>query len=270
MTSLVASTTVVQQQVVIVTAYFQMKSKLPHETYTKYARNFFTNVYFSKISVVFFTSETVREEWKDFLTFPNIKIVIVPDDAIHTVFVAYKKWKREFWAKHIDLDLEKEHSVELGMIWYEKPHFILQAAAMFPEFQFYIWVDVGCVRNACEATCIQFFGHRFLKQHLLDEETKKQDKLHLQCINEIEYKNFYQFQDRSIAGAIMFGSKKAWMKHVELYDAILMEYDVANKCATKDQHIIRSCVDRRPDLYQLHTPPEPLFVDIWFFFLQSL
>lgn len=257
-----------EKNTLLVTAYFKLnKSKLSHDIYIQYAKRFFNALAQNKIPTIFFTTDDVHQELQTLIP-PNVKVISLAANTEECLpkLTAYRKWGREFWNNHFDLDQEKNiHSPELAMLWYEKPHFILRAADLMPSCLFYVWVDFGCIRNFESESVFTHFT-----KNLIQNIDEKKDVLHLQCLNTIEKKEFYQFHDRSIAAAIMFGTKKAFAQHVQLYDEVLYKYNSADKCGSKDQHIIRSCVDQDPTKYHLHFKPDDLKVDEWFFFLQIL
>lgn len=238
---------------IIVSAYFKIKSKFPHEVYKEHLTRFFTSI---QGKVVFFTTKDVYDE---FSFIPNTK-------NIHFVFLqfheleAFKKYSIHFW-KHHSLKDPENHSESLAAVWYEKPHFVLRACKLFPNYKNYIWCDAGCIREDISEQQLTNFGSRY---------TLTDHYLHLQHIYPRYYKDYYQEYDVYIAGAIMFGSPQAWKQHVKLYNQVLKEYHLHNQYVSKDQHLIQSCVDKKPQYYMLHEPDQNLKVDRWFFFLQYI
>jgi hypothetical protein len=242
---------------VIVSAYYKIPSKLSHANYISYLERWFRSI---KTSVVFFTTPDIQEEilsWKYNLS--HIKFVHLPFEELSV----WKKFGREFWIRQIDRDPEKYHTVELAAIWYEKKEFILKAMDILPENDIFIWCDAGCIRDNNSEICAANFGSR----SILNLNT---NKLYVQKINNIHPKNFYQYPDICIAGAIIAGNKKAWIEHSYLYDSVCNEYDLHQISCTSDQYITCTCIDRNPSLYECVSPNMPTTVDIWFFLLNIL
>lgn len=246
--------------IIIVSAYFKIPSKFTHDTYLPFLLRFFRSVP-KHIPLLFFTSTDVVEELKTHIALQdNMKFIIIDD--IYSTWIAFRKFGLALWQNHALLDQEK-HSPELAAVWYEKTHFILRAASMAPEDDknVFVWCDAGCVRNDESEHCLTEFGSRFVMR-------EGDHTLHLQCVDDIEKKDFYSHLDKCVAAAIMFGSKKAWTNHQMVYDDMLLTYNKNNYCISKDQHILLSCAHVFPEWYTLHKLPDKLSVDPWFFFLE--
>ena len=91
-------------------------------------------------------------------------------------FVANVKYAKHFqqaFDRHPEKALMK--SPVLGHIWYEKKEFVKRAMLLFPNELFFIWCDIGILRDA---TCLQAyadFGKRIEtmphKFHILELKT---------------------------------------------------------------------------------------------------
>ena len=239
----------------IVSAYYKIPSKQSHSNYIPYLQRWFRSL---SAPAIFFTTPDMYEEilsWGYSLT--QIQFVMLPI----TEFTAFQKYGYSFWEEQCRIDVEKYHTPELAGIWYEKKEFVRRAMNIYCEETIFIWCDAGCIRDQESENAFCQFGMR--------EATLNDNTIHLQYINSI-IKSFYCYPDRSIAGAIIAGNRNAWIAHCELYDTVIEEYLSANICLNMDQYIIKSCADRKPDLYTLHTIPAMNRIDEWFFFLGVL
>lgn len=239
---------------VIISAYFQFKSKKPHKDYVFYLQRFFRSI---RTKTFFFTTPTLIEEIKGW-NFNNENIEFIPMEIEE-----WKAWKlgREFWQRQKERDPEPYHTPELGAIWYEKKMFVERVMQFF-EADLYVWCDAGCVRDDIAENSLQNFGKRNI--HFND------NCIHFQQINHSEKKDFYRFPYSKIAGAIIAGNKKAWQDYIQLYNVILEKYDNARVTCMSDQYISLSCYDMNPSLCKLHLYNPSSKIDKWFFFLEIL
>jgi len=236
----------------IVSAYYKIPSKQPHEWYLPYLIHWFRTV---RGHIVFFTTLDVVEELKNFVDLSHVKFYILPFEQLAANLKGH-----EFWIRQYARDEERYHSPQLGMIWYEKRHFIHKAIGLHPEVDVFIWCDAGCVRDEKSFTAARHFGTR--------SKDLNDGKMHLQQVNAFPQKEFCKFPDFCIAGAIMAGNRTAWLSFIELYEKSLDEYDAYGISAIMDQNVMHRCVLNKPDKFTLY--PQESTVDIWFKFLEFL
>lgn len=237
---------------VIVSAYFKIPSKQPHEVYIRYIRNFFASV---SVDVVFFTSADILT---DLGSIPkNVTICL-------TSLASLEDFGMDFWTRQSSRDTERYHTPQLGIIWYAKKTCVLRAMRLRPSESVFIWCDAGCIRDdACLSAASQF-GRR-TNINLND------GSLHVQELIDQEIdltKMFHTFPERWIAGAIIAGNRQAWTHYKTIYDAMLDEYDDAGVSACSDQYVTASCIQRHPAFFTLHS--EHVSVNDWFKFLELL
>ena len=183
----------------IVSAYYKIPSKQPHEWYLPFLINWFRTI---RGNIVFFTTLDVVEELKCFVDLSHVKFYILPFEDL----IANLKGI-EFWNRQYARDVERYHSPQLGMIWYEKRHFVYKAMQL----------DTGCIRNNISQNTANYFGTRMT---ILND-----NKMHLQQVNTFEPKEFCRYPDFCIAGAIMAGNRIAWLQFIDIYEKSLDEYD---------------------------------------------
>jgi hypothetical protein len=238
----------------IVSAYYKIPSKRPHEKYVPDLIRWFRSVGTAE-NVHFFTTEDVRDELKSIVNTGSVVFHILPFEQL----TAVTKLGREFWERQYARDPERYHSPELGMIWYEKRHFVRRVMEIDPSTLF-IWCDAGCVRDDVSERAGSRMGTRGV---MLDD-----DKLHMQQLYPLLSKDFYRYPDRSSAGAIMAGNRSSWLKFIDHYEESLLEYDLAGVPAIMEQYVYARCAQKQSDSYRLHSVRTA--VDSWFQFLEIL
>lgn len=241
----------------IVSAYFKIPSKRPHSEYILYLQNFFSSI---SGPAIFFTSDDVYDELKARIP-PNFTICIMSIEN----FEAQKRYGEEFWnyQNSINPQVDCNHTAMLGMIWYEKKEFVLRAISLFPMFDAYVWCDAGCIRTEESIRAARYFGRRN-SSWLLD------NKLHIQSINyqPPEWTHLRAHMKQYIAGAIMGGTRVAWLNYKTAYDNMILEYVERGFCCLDDQYVTLGCVYASPHLFVEHTDPSN--VDKWFKFLEKI
>jgi len=201
-------------------------------------------------NVHFFTTEDTRDEIKSLVNTHNVIFHILPFDQL----TASTQWGREFWNRQYERDRERYHSPELGMIWYEKRHFVCRVMEI-DSSDIFIWCDAGCVRDGALEESAQTFGRRGII---------RDDRIHLQSVETPVFSEFYTHPYVCIAGAVIAGSRSAWARYNIIYDKALSEYDEAGISAISDQYVTMRCIDKSPDTFTLHLD------NSWFKFLELL
>jgi hypothetical protein len=238
----------------IVSAYFKIPSKRPHEWYIDHVVRFFRGV---RGNVVFFTTPDVIDEVQKHTKTDHVKIIYMQFHEIHAFSSA---WGREFWERQYSRDRERYHSPELGAIWYEKREFIRKAMDMV-ESDVYIWCDAGCVRDSLSETGLSSLGQR-------KTFDTNDGRIHLQHVCNASYFRFYIYPNAFVGCAIISGNKSAWTSYRSVYDDILTKYDKHEISGISDQYVTQSCIIKEPDLFVLHN--ETTVGDLWFKFLHLL
>jgi hypothetical protein len=237
----------------IVSAYFKIPSKKPHDWYVPYLIRFFKGVNSTKL--VFFTTDDVIEELKPLVDLSNVRFLVMNFEDIN----AFKQYGREFWEIQYERDPERYHSLELGAIWYEKKEFILKAS-QYVKANVYIWCDAGCVRDDISSHYLQNFGERSVDLN--------DGKIHLQLIKPHKKCDFYVYSTVYIGCGIIAGNINAWVMYKNLYDTVLEKYNKNKISGTSDQYITASCIDEIPELFKLYGVKT--ICDEWFKFLELL
>ena len=239
--------------VCIVSAYYKIPSKKPHDWYTPYLLRWFRSV--RAESIHFFTTQDVIDEVSLQVDVSHITFHCIPFSEL----TANSK-DTEFWERQYARDKERYHSPQLGMIWYEKRHFVRRAMEFDTTSDIFIWCDAGCIRNDTSENAARLFGKR---NHPLND-----NKIHLQCIARPVLKEFYQYPDKSIACGIMCGNRSAWLNFIKEYEISLDDFDKVGVPAIMDQYVVIRCFLKNISLFHLY--PQVGIVDEWFKFLEFI
>jgi len=240
---------------VIVSAYYKIPSKAPHEKYLPYLLNFFRNV--MSRPIVFFTTPDVIEEIQSHgITTDSVNIVYLPFEEL----MAFQRYGVDFWKRQKERDCEDYHTYQLGAIWYEKKEFVLRAIEIV-KADIYIWCDAGCIRDDGLCIAARAFGSR--NANVLND-----NRLHLQQVDSYRKSDFYKFDYNCIAGAIIAGNEAAWKQYSQLYNTVLEKYDANCVTGMSDQYVGLSCVDTNPELFLMY--PQSSSINKWFKFLELI
>lgn len=249
----------------VVTAFYDMPSKFPKETYVNWIRNFFENV--DCYLVVFIEEENkalveqLRSKYMD-----KTKIIILP----RAIWIANTRWTHQLWADEMQKDSEnKIHSPDLYKIWYEKKEFVLRAIELNPfNHSKYVWCDAGLVRSQETLSWMTNFANAERihedKMLLLQIDPFTEDD----CVLQPDglYGNFKE--KNRIGGGIQAATKETWKSWSQRYDVMMQKYLTANRFVGKDQSIMASLILENPTSALLIKPPKGRYshpLDTWFF-----
>lgn len=258
---------------IIVSAYFKIPSKAPHEFYIPHVTRFLKYI---KNPIIFFTTPDLKKEFEILRGDLPIHFIII--NSIYDIN-AFVKYGYNFWLDQCKIDVEKYHTPELSALWYEKKEFVKKAILFIENMDIndnkynlntkipFIWCDAGCVRSDDWIHMIKSFGNKI--------NVIPKDKLMFQLLKEIPNKDFFVYPDVHIAGAIICGYKDSWFKYSDLYDDMIKIY-VNNKiCVNMDQHVWASVILKNPCYFKLCKYYEFYNIiynkiDKWFFLLGYL
>ena len=250
----------------IVTCYYKISSKRPHEHYVKYIDYFLGNLN-PNINLVLFTSSDMVGFFNKYTSVkPNIRVVVKEFEQI-PLYIKYK----DIWEKQYMLDNQKNtgRTWKCYVIWNSKINFVTEAIELnlfknnsIESSNKYVWVDIGCVRDIHHASLVKNFPN------VLKISENKLDIILLDG----EFKNPNQkfFRDEiHFAGAIFGGSAGVFKRLSELYYKKFSEYLENNQFIGCDQQIISSVYLENKDLFNaIITPLRKINkIDPWFYLL---
>jgi glycosyltransferase involved in cell wall biosynthesis len=245
------------QKTMLVSSYFKIPSKQSHSFYEVHLRRFFRA--FSGRSLFFVCNKEIRT-W----------ILNLGTDLSKTVFHVcefhelpiLQKFPLEFWQRHVQLDAEKYHTPELGIIWNNKKECLQLAKENCTNATWFLWIDAGCIRDDGWLVSCSDFGSR---QSL-------RPGIYLQTLHDIpKSQEFFQYDNVFIAGAILYAHTDFIDSLVSAYDAMILKYEAANISAISDQYILASLVNTESFLHTIpYASLKSVCIDKWFFFLQYI
>ena len=244
----------------IVTAYFKIPSKKPHEFYVPHLRKFLSWV---RSPILFFTTPDLVDELGSMRP-KEFPITFVTYNSVYEI-EAFQKYGLDFWKNQYVIDPSRYHTPELCAVWYNKKEFVKKAVDIIGGDEPFIWVDAGCIRHDYWRFFVPTFGQNV--------NAIPKDKVIIQLMEPSipKEKEFFIFPDVYVAGAIIAGYKEAWERYSTAYDVIFSKYVKAGVCANMDQFVMASVANAFPDAV------EPIYdqdwndhLDRWFFFLKFL
>ena len=236
----------------IVTAYYNIPSKQPKENYIQYIKLFFKYI---KNKVLFFTDQEHYLELKEFAG-DNIQFEILKFEELDI----FNDFSIEFWKENLKLDPEPYHTWQLGSLWANKSRFVKKASEIFPNYDWYMWVDAGCVRTEKWEPILKDFGTR---------ENSLIPNVYIQSLNKnIPNNNFftYKYGVDYIAGSHILFHKNYIDEYIKLYNETVESYSKNNISAIMDQYIITSISLKQTFIHRIELPDIESVIDRWFFF----
>lgn len=236
----------------IVTGYFQVSSKFPHEKYVKWMENMLKYV---ETPMVIFTDrksvELIKELRKKHLAFT--KIVVMELEDFHTY-----QYLPDF-RRHHEFDLEKDkHSPELYMIWSEKSFFVRRAMEMNVfHSDYFFWCDIGSLRGQVDSP-----DHRKMTHWpYITDKNRPKNQVVLAQTGPIVKDDLDRDEDGVMrgdqrrrlhtVGGLFGGSRRALEEWATEYERLLRMYLKKDKFAGKDQLIYLNILVNKPDLINL-------------------
>jgi hypothetical protein len=233
----------------IVSAYYKIPSKKPHEFYMEQMERFFA---FMRKPILFFTEEALIEDLNK-ISGPNVEFAVQPFNELD-VFTEYPP---KFWKEQRRRDTEEYHTWQLGALWANKKHFLDRASEIKTDTDWFVWVDAGCVRLPHWAPIMREFT---------DRNRFQEPGIYMQLLKPPKpEENFFRAPAVHIAGAIIVAHRSFIKRYIEEYNATLDCYDSLKIPAIMDQYIMASI--KQPWVHKVEIPSDQIFPDDWFFFL---
>ena len=234
----------------VVSAYYSIPSKEQPNFYYPNIQRFFKYV---TTPVMFFTdveNYAILKEWAG----SNVRFIIQNFESLDI----FKDFSQGFWQDQVKIDPEKYHTWQLGALWASKTRFVKQASQIDPTYDWYMWVDAGCVRNDDWKICIDAFGKR---------KVPDSPGVYIQLLKSIpDHKSFFQFPDVYVAGSHILLHKSYIDNYNELYAETLKTYESQRIPAIMDQYIIASMIKTATFIYPILYDPQLNVPCEWFFF----
>ena len=231
--------------VTIVTAYYVINSKFPASKYGEWIQKFMK----IKSNKVIFTDNKSKNYISKY-ELKNTNTTYIITDIKDFLVSKYDN----LWDKHLRMDHEKNHNINLYKIWAEKTNFMLKAMNINPyNTTNFVWCDIGCFRNDMR---INNFLH-------WPKSKKINDKvILLQLYNFLpkELVNVNKIDERfrkvvRIGGGIIAGNLDTIPKWHNAYYQTLQKFFENNIFAGKDQNVYAFTILQNPSLVHIVRPP---------------
>jgi hypothetical protein len=229
---------------IIVSAFYAGKNKYDTNgmIYYDYMKNFLPYVEHKMVIFVENKNEFVDNlEKHNIMLKPNIILIERP---IAQFLVA-----KYDWDQHYLLDPEKNlHSTHLYKVWNEKVNFMKIASELYPSDNYYVWTDIGVVRDKMLRPFMRYFPDKNLEK----------DKMHFLRINRLDVGYNGTTVDVSnqqhISGGIFAGYRNTLSDYHTKYYEMLDNFFKMNIFAGKDQNVIFNLTLRYPEMFVLTNP----------------
>lgn len=255
--------------ITFVSAYYEIPNKHGSKLFQEWMTHClsFTQAQF----VIFSTGKAL--EWLQ-THFPRFYYVDLPIEQWTTY--AFKPQLE----KQLEMDPEKDiHTVELYMIWNEKPFFVQRAIALdvFKSTHF-CWMDIGMIRDSRLSLLMTEFPRNsglttlcsFGRMVLLAIESN-----HLSLFSDCDEQGISKVNKNphtiySIGGGIIFGPKLMYLNYIQQYKTYFTLYLEHHVFVGKDQNLISNLHARFPEQFtlidakQIHVWMNIYQSDVWF------
>jgi hypothetical protein len=235
-----------QFKITLVSAFYSFKNKYGDNgnVYITWMKNFLP---FCNNGIVLFVENIAS--FKKLMKDNNINLpsnIILQECLMDNFLVSKYNW--DF---HHSIDVEKSyHNIGLYKIWNEKVNFLKKTLVLNPyNSDFYIWMDIGCVRDRNVSPFITQFP---------DFEMLEHNKIHMLEIKKHTHKfngEIIDFNTKIIEsnlGAGIFGGDIQAINTLHnLYYNLMDEYFLKMVFAGKDQNIFYNLYLRYPNLFKI-------------------
>lgn len=262
--------------VTVVTCYYIIPNKRPHENYIQWIKNFFSipcNMHIFTDNNTIELLKTIRHESS------NTHYEILPIENF------YVSKYDDLWAHSLSIDIEKKyenvnHTVELYKIWAEKI-FMCREAIRKNIFgsEIFCWSDIGCVRNTDMFPVVYTFPCG-LPKYL------EKNKVMFSCVTQITNGD-YEFNENKISkifenlscdtsctsknriqGGFFAGYAEPLLKYSNMYEEELELFRKTKTFAGKDQYIMTNILLKNPYQFQvIEACNRDYYWDEWFTYL---
>jgi len=242
--------------VTLVTAYYQIKSKFSVSRYESWIQNFMK---IRSNKIIFTDSRSVQSIKKyDDGGAKNHYVILEMTEFLTSKYEP--QWKRSLLKDH-----EKSyHTVPLYKIWAEKIEFLRKSVIMNPyNTDNFVWCDIGCFRNTSRIDEFREWPKSSnIKNKIIFLEIEQflsKERLDVHKIDE-RFKHVVR-----VGGGIIAGNRSTIPKMHKLYYGLLQRFFETNTFAGKDQNVYAFMILQNPELTNLVSVPTNYRHDKWFY-----
>lgn len=242
------------KNITLVSAFYIFKSKFSVDKYKGWIKNFMK----LKSNKVIFTNKETISHIQGFGHSQNTRFIMleIPD------FLTSKY--DEEWKKHLEMDHEKYHTINLYKIWAEKTEFLHKAINLnCYSTDYFVWCDIGCFRNPKRINeFINWPKSNQIHNKVIFLEIKPFSNSETQNIQNVDIR--FKRADR-IGGGIIAGHKTKLLEWHAKYFDMLQQFFNKGVFAGKDQSVYAFVILQNPELVEIIKAPKDYKHDIWFY-----
>lgn len=244
-------------ELTIVTAYYNIKSKFPNDTYIGWMRKMLHSI---QAPIVIYTDKNSRDilEKECLCSTRQYRTQIIEVEINDMRAYQFKDQFNQTY--QIDLYKDK-HSTELYMIWAEKSEMIRKVAEDNPfKSDVFLWCDIGYFRDVKDISTLSLWPST------KNLEVDRVNMLLLEPFKEGDQNEIAQTEVRLGGGCIILGREIArWF--ADTYFETLARRFERNAYSGNDQFVLAEIAISAPDKFNLIRTPKP---DDWFYFVEHL
>ena len=241
-----------------VTAYYDIPNKFKGSgKYMEWMGNFLSFIRTMPL-IIFSTGDALKRVQQIISTNPKAKNIVVQDLPFEQFYTHTFRPQLE---QQTSLDPERRiHTVELYMIWNEKPHFVRRAIEIDPhQSTHYCWFDIGMIRDSRLSEWMMHFpqpqGLEFLydlkKLSMLAIQTQNLERFRECDTQGISIVNKNAHTLCTVAGGFLFGLKEQYQWYIQEYSRFFQLYLEQNVFVGKDQNLIANIVITHQETFVL-------------------
>ena len=250
----------------LVTAFYEMKSKFPSNTYLHWITNFYS-VYPGHM--VIYTEEKYEKLFTALRSTHSstTRVIVAPQDT----WGAVKDMPPGFWEKQYEIDHEKQHSPELYRVWFQKNDFVQRTIRENPfNHRKFMWCDAGVVRTPAIQSWIQGValhgGNRILTDKMTVLQINPYSADELVEARRGSVVDFTRNKDR-IGGGILAGGIEAWKLWDIHYKEMMDRFVGLGLFVGKDQNLFSNMALCRPQSMNVIHADKAVGNDNYWFYL---
>jgi hypothetical protein len=251
--------------ITIVSCYFKIKSKQPHEQYYAWMKQFLM-IKCNMVIYVDIESRNMIYDIRKSYGLENFTVLLV------TTIEKFHIYKYVEYFKYCNLiDPEKYHTPELYMLWHEKT-FMCNRSIEFNHFnsEWFFWCDIGCFRDEKFDTRLSKFPNIEIINKL---DKTKMTIFEINCLNQHEKEIYNQLPvcfkslraRDCIQGTFFGGHKNSFKLWTENYIKVLENFIENKYNGGKDQSIMTSIAILYPEIVNV-IKANTNYGDIWWYF----
>jgi hypothetical protein len=224
--------------VLIVTALYKFTSKFSFETYIEYFKKLLFN---TRCNFVLFTTTDLV----DILPKHERLTIITLDPSKWT---SYELLTEAEFPRYVhgyaSIFMEgKLPDPRLLRLYSEKYSFVNRAIERFPQYNYYFWLDAGCIRNDEWIPYLKTFpSETKIKSLNIDDKICFQNRIYVESFRKQGPCNI-----GIVGGALIFGNKTAWGKFRNLFLLAFAEMRKLDMLVVQDEIIYSTMLCRFPE-----------------------